>query len=210
MSMDMEAVYAARLDLVEFLITATHDAPPEEFLEDVLSGDVASPSGSVNDDLDTGFDLLEQFIDQNRDRPLEEVADELEVEYTRLFVGPRPPVIPHETYHREDTDYLGDGLPKVEASYGAAGWSPPEDYPEENDHVAVELAFLRYLVRSQYQGREETLGYQRVFHEEHLSHWIDDCAASIVEEADEPFYEAVGHLLAGYAAFEEEIALQVS
>ncbi|WP_049991806.1 TorD/DmsD family molecular chaperone [Natrinema salifodinae] len=208
--MDMEALYAARLDLVEFLVTATHDAPGESFIDDVLHGDIAAPSGSVNDELDEGFALLEAFIEANADRPTEDVVDDLEIEFTRLFIGPRPPVLPHETYYREDTDYMGDGIPKVEASYGAAGWSPPENYPEENDHIAVELAFLRYLVRSQRRGREEALGFQRVFHEEHLSHWIDDCATAITEEADETFYEAVGHLLAGYTDFEEEIALQVS
>lgn len=208
--MNMEAIYTARLDLVEFLVTATHDAPSEAFIEDVLHGDVTPPSGSVNDELDEGFDRLAQFIEENKDRPTEDVVDELEVEFTRLFIGPRPPVMPHETYFREDMEFLGDGLPKVKASYGAAGWKPPENYPEEEDHLALELAFLRYLVRSQQQGREEALGFQRVFHEEHLSHWLDECAAAIVDEAESPFYEAVGHLLAGYCAFEEEIALQVS
>lgn len=210
MRMDMEAIYEARLDLVEFLVTATHDAPGEAFIEDILDGDVIGPSGTVNEELGEGFDLLEQFIEANEDRPIEEVVDDLEVEYTRLLVGPRPPVIPHETYLREEMQYLGEGLPKVEASYGAAGWSPPENYPEESDHVAVELAFLRHLIRSQKRGREEALGYQRVFHEEHLTHWLDDCAAAIANEANATFYEAVGHLLAGYNEFEEEIALQVS
>ncbi|MFC4439249.1 MULTISPECIES: TorD/DmsD family molecular chaperone [Natrialbaceae] len=208
--MDMEAIYEARLDLVEFLVTATHDAPGEAFIEDILEGDVIGPSGTVNEELGEGFDLLEQFIEANEDRPIEDVVDELEVEYTRLLVGPRPPVTPHETYFRGEMQYLGEGLPKVEASYGAAGWSPPENYPEESDHVAVELAFLRHLIRSQKRGREEALGYQRVFHEEHLTHWLDDCAAAIAAEANATFYEAVGHLLAGYNEFEEEIALQVS
>lgn len=208
--MDMDAIYAARLDLVEFLVAATHDAPGEAFVADVLEGEVTAPADSVNDDLDRGFALLEEFVEANRERPIEDVVDDLEVEYTRLLVGPRPPVTPHETYVREDMEYLGEGLPKVKASYAAAGWKPPENYPEEADHVAVELAFLRYLIRSQHQGREEALGYQRVFHEEHLTHWLEECALEIAEKTHETFYEAVGHLLAGYDEFEEGIAMQVS
>ncbi|ELY66031.1 TorD/DmsD family molecular chaperone [Natronococcus jeotgali] len=208
--MDMDAIYAARLDLVEFLVAATHDAPGEAFVADVLEGEVTAPADSVNDELDRGFALLEEFVDENRERPIEDVVDDLEVEYTRLLVGPRPPVTPHETYVREDMEYLGEGLPKVKASYAAAGWKPPENYPEEADHVAVELAFLRYLIRSQHQGREEALGYQRVFHEEHLTHWLEGCALEIAEKTHETFYEAVGHLLAGYDEFEEGIAMQVS
>ncbi|QLK26318.1 molecular chaperone TorD family protein [Natrinema zhouii] len=209
MSMDQQALYDARLELVNFLIDAFADVPTEAFVETLLSGDVLVPDASVSDRLDRGFAALEAFIDENRDREADAVRDDLEREFTRLFVGPRPPVLPHETYYREDTDFRGEGLATVEASYGAAGWSPPDEYPEENDYVAVELAFLRYLIRRQRSGDVETFGYQRVFHEEHLSEWIDDLAADVRERTDERFYEAVAALLEGCIAFEEEIAMQM-
>jgi TorA maturation chaperone TorD len=208
-SVDQEGLYEARLELVNFLVDAFADYPPEALLERLLDGEFRMPDEPVSEDLDAGFERLRQFVADNEDRDLAAVRDDLESEYTRVFVGPRPPVLPHETYYRDDTDFRGAGLAKVEASYGAAGWNPPEEYPEENDHVAVELAFLRYLVERQRAGDEETFGFQRVFHEEHLSHWIDDCAADVVETTDDPFYEAAGHLLAGYVAFEAEIAGQV-
>ncbi|WP_222918728.1 molecular chaperone TorD family protein [Natrinema sp. SYSU A 869] len=210
MSMDQQALYDARLELVNFLIDAFADVPSEAFVETLLSGNVSLPDESVSERLDRGFAELETFIDENRDRDADAVRDDLESEFTRLFVGPRPPVLPHETYYREDTDFRGGGLAAVEASYAAAGWSPPEEYPEENDYVAVELAFLRHLIRRQQNGDEETFGYQRVFHEEHLSEWIDDLAADVRERTDERFYEAVAALLEGDVAFEEEIAMQMA
>lgn len=210
MSLDQDALYDARLELVNFLIDAFADVPSEAFVETICSEDVLLPDGSGDEDLDRGFAALETFIEANRDRDAAAVRDDLEREFTRLFVGPRPPILPHETYYREDTDFRGAGLAEVEASYGAAGWSPPDDYPEENDYVAVELAFLRDLIRRQRAGYEETLGYQRVFHEEHLSEWIPDLAADIRERTDERFYEAVASILEGYVAFEEEIAMQMA
>ena len=207
MSVNQEALYDARLELVNFLIDAFADVPDEEFVGTILSEDVLLPDEGAGEKLDRGFETLEAFIDENRDRDVDAVRDDLEREFTRLFIGPRPPILPHETYYREDTDFRGAGLAKVEASYGAAGWSPPEDYPEENDYVAVELAFLRYLIRQQRAGYEETVGYQRVFHEEHLSEWIPAFADDVRETTDERFYVAVASILEGYVAFEEEIAM---
>ncbi|WP_306059420.1 TorD/DmsD family molecular chaperone [Natronococcus wangiae] len=209
MSVDQRALYDARLELVNFLIDALADVPTDEFVETVLR-DFVFPEESVSDDLDRGFGQLERFIAANRDRDPGDVQHDLEREFTRLFVGPRPRVLAHETYYRDDTDFRGAGRAKVTASYSAAGWSPPEEYPEEDDYVAVELAFLRYLIRRQRSGAEEAFGYQRVFHEEHLSEWIDDLVEDVREQSQDPFYEAVATLLEGYLTFEEEIAMQMA
>lgn len=206
--MSDEEIYAARLELVDFLIEALWNPPEEEFIGNLLSGEIRIPEGA-DEGLDTGFETLRTFID-SEDRDVEEVQTELKREYTRLFVGPRPPVMAHESYYREDMDFLGKGKAEVEASYSAAGWNPPESYPEEADHVAVELAFLRYLIGRQRTGLEEAFGYERVFLDEHMTHWIDDCSADIVEYADSDFYEAVGHLFGGVVAFESELAGQMA
>ncbi|WP_122088366.1 TorD/DmsD family molecular chaperone [Halalkalicoccus subterraneus] len=207
--MSDEEIYAARLELVDFLIEALWDAPSEEFVGTLLSGEIRTPE-SVDEDLDTGFEELRTFVEENEGRDVAAVQRELNREYTRVFVGPRPPVMAHESYYREDMDFLGTGKAEVEASYGAAGWTPSEDYPEEGDFVAVELAFLRHLIERQRRGAEEAFGYERVFVEEHMTHWIDDCADDIIEYADGAFYEAVGHLLAGVVEFEAELAGQMA
>jgi putative dimethyl sulfoxide reductase chaperone len=207
--MDDEEIYAARIELVDFLIEALWNPPSEEFVGELLSGEIRTPE-SVDETLDAGFGKLRSFIEENEGRPIEEVRTELKREYTRVFVGPRPPVTAHETYYREEMNYLGRGKSEIEASYGAAGWSPPEDYPEEADFVAVELAFLRWLIERQRRGAEEAFGYERVFLEEHLTRWIDDCAGDVVEYADGEFYEAVGHLLEGVVEFEAELAGQMA
>ena len=206
------AVYEARLELVDFVIDVFWDVPEEAFVERLLSGDIQLPEDSINDQLDEGFEMLEAWIDENADQSVSAVQDDLEREYTNLLVGPRPPVLPHETNYREDTEFIGEGLAEVEASYGAAGWTPPEDeeYPEEDDFVAVELAFLRWLVTKQREGLEETFGYERVFLDNHLMTWVDDAVADIHEETDEPLFLAAADILAGLVEFEDEIVAQMA
>jgi TorA maturation chaperone TorD len=207
--MDDAAIYTARIELCDFLIEVFWDVPSEEFVESLLSGDVQIPSESVSDPLDEGFSLLGGFIEENSACAVEALQDELVTEYTRVFVGPRPPVLAHETYYRDDTEYIGKGLADVEASYSAAGWTPPEEYGEENDFVAVELAFLRHLISRQQDGAEETFGYERVFVDEHLDHWIDPFVADLREKTDSKLYHAAAALTEGFVAFEDELVAQM-
>lgn len=202
-------VYEARLELVDFVIDVFWDVPSEEFVERLLSDEVLLPEDSINEPMDEGFEVLEAWIDENRDRPAADVQDELQTEYTSLLVGPRPPVLPHETNYRDDTEFIGEGLAEVEASYGAAGWAAPDDYPEENDFVAVEMAFLRYLIERQREGHDETVGFERVFIEQHLSEWVVDFADEMREEADDGLFLAGALICEGLARFEDEIVAQI-
>jgi len=207
---DDEAIYDARLELIDFVIQLFHDVPEAPFVADLLGDDVMVPrEESINDHLDAGFEALARFRADNADADPAALAESLTVAYTETFVGPRPPVLPHETHYREDTEFIGEGLAQVEASYGAAGWAPPEDYGEENDHVAVEFAFLRHLVARQRAGEEETVGFERVFLDEHLSTWIEAFAADVREECDEPLYRAGALIAAGVADFEDELVAQM-
>ncbi|QKY19027.1 molecular chaperone TorD family protein [Halolamina sp. CBA1230] len=207
--MDDNAVYDARIELVDFVIEVFHDTPDEAFVERLLAGEIETPGEEVNDYLDAGFDALEEFVEQNQGRDVDEVVDELAREYTAVMVGPRPEVLPHETYYRDGTDFIGEGLADVEASYDAAGWNPPEEYGEENDHIAVEFAFLRNLIERQRAGQDETVGFERVFLDEHLLTWLEAFTDHIVEETDEPLFIAGARIAAGTAAFEDEIVAQL-
>lgn len=208
--MNDDAVYEARLELVDFVIEVFWDTPDEGFVERLLSDAVTLPAESVNEPMDEGFEMLREWIDENRDRPVEDVRDELVSEYTSLFVGPRPPVLPHETNFRDDTEFIGEGLAVVEESYAAAGWQAPEEYPEEDDFIAVEMAFLRYLVDRQRRGQDEAFGYERVFIEEHLDTWIDAFVEEMRAEADPGLYLAAALVCQGLVQFENAIVAQMA
>jgi TorA maturation chaperone TorD len=202
-------IYDARLDLVDFAVEVFWDVPETSFVQSLLGPETALPDDPVNDRLDEGFSMLRSWRAENEGRGAEAVREELEREYTDLFVGPRPPVLPHETYYRDDTDFIGEGLAEVSASYAAAGWSPPEEYPEEDDFLAVELAFLRHLVERQRAGEESAFGYERVFLDEHLLRWTDDFVADVREQADPGLYRAGALVFGGLVTFEDELVAQM-
>lgn len=208
--MDELQIYDARLELADFVTEVFRDVPSEEFVAKLLGDEVELPDDSINDPMDEGFQMLTDWREDNADRDTEEVCEELTEEYTRTFVGPRPPVLPHETMYRDDTEFIGEGLAEVEASYSAAGWPLPEEYPEENDFIAVEMAFLRHLIERQRDGDEETVGFERVFLNEHLNHWIDDFVADVREEGDEGLYLAAALICQGLVEFENTIAAQAT
>lgn len=207
--MDDVAVYEARLELIDFVVETFWDVPDATFVETLLSGEIRLPEAEVNPALDEGFETLRTFLAENEGRPVADVRDELESEYTRVFVGPRPPVLAHETYYRDDTEFIGEGLAKVEASYSAAGWKPPESYGEENDFVAVELAFLRHLVDRQRTGADEAFGYERVFLDEHLLTWVEAFVDDVLDETEEPLFRAGALVLRGLVEFEDELVAQM-
>jgi len=207
--MNDDAVYEARLELVDFVIEVFWDTPSESFVESLLSGAVELPAESVNEPMDEGFAMLDRWLDENGDRSVGAVQRELERAYTNLLVGPRPPVLPHETHYSEESEFIGEGLAEVEASYGAAGWESPEEYPEEDDFIAVELAFLRFLIERQREGHGETVGFERVFLEEHLGQWVDDFVAEMRKEADEGLFLAAALICQGLVRFEHDIVAQL-
>lgn len=207
--MNPEELHQARIEIVDFLVEVFWDVPTEDFVERLRGDGIRIPEDSINERLDEGFELLRAWREEVRDEPLDDLRDDLEREYTDLFVGPRPPILPHESYYRDDTEFIGNGLAEVEASYSAAGWSPPEEYPEENDFIAVELAFLRALMQWQASDREEAFGYERVFLDEHLSTWVDDFLQDLSEEADPGLFLAAGLIFAGLVEFEDELVAQL-
>ena len=207
--MDEEALYAARVELVDFLIEAFWDTPSDAFVESLLADDVRVPEDEINPKIDDGFDRLTTYLSTINDRSVEIIVDELSTEYTRLFVGPRPPILAHETYYRDDTEFIGKGLAAVESSYAAAGWSPPDWYGEENDFIAVELAFLRNLIQRQGSGEAEAYKYERIFLDEHLQPWTGDFVADVHDESDHAFFLAAADILVGFLDFEDGLVAQV-
>jgi len=208
-TMQDQQIYDARLELIDFVIKVFEDTPEEEFVEKLLGDEVELPDDSINDPMDEGFETLTAWREANAGRPTDEIQQELTEEYTELFVGPRPPILPHETMYRDDTEFIGEGLAEVEASYSAAGWPLPDEYPEENDFIAVEMAFLRDLVDRQRNGKQEAVGFERVFLDEHLDHWIDDFVEDMRGEVDGGLYLAGALITQGLVEFEHTIVAQI-
>jgi len=92
--------------------------PAEEFLQEL---------GNINivreeDDIDRGLNLIAHAVRMNKDR-LDEYAENLAVEFARLFIGPKnPPVIPYASFYlSESKAVMTDVTTEVRKRYLDAG-----------------------------------------------------------------------------------------
>lgn len=133
----------------------------------------------------------------------------LEVEYTRLFVGPGAPLVsPYESVHvdREQADIPGLIWGKttlaVRDAYREAGLTLRPG-PEPPDHLAAELEFLAFLsqaesaslARGDRRQAESARQRRTAFLADHLHRWAPTIAERVAAEARHPLYEAAGRLL---------------
>ncbi len=187
-----------------FLATLFRGAPGAELIEQFLDPEFKDALSSA------GLSLLEDFQDQD----LSQYLDELELEYTRLFLGPGRHISPHESVHREDEDsrLYGKATIRVLQFYETAGFRLQPDYHGLPDHISAELEFMQTLGGWETQAGEKgdtelamkCLELQTQFLHEHLLKWIPNFCRKVMEEAELPFYQEIAGLMSDFMEMEKE------
>ncbi len=80
------------------------------------------------------------------------------------------------------------------------------------DHLSIELEFMAYLCAQAYDDVEKgdnealskNLDEQKSFLEKHLLNWVPEFCADIKHWSEQPFYQAVGKITAGFMQLEKE------
>lgn len=111
--------------------------------------------------------------------------------YTRLFVGPGAPLAnPHGSVYLEG-QLMGRSTEDAQRCYREAGLQPRTDRGELPDHIAVELAFVAYLLEQEgvrpesvARWRERRLDFLR----QHLLRWMPDFCALVRRADAHPYY----------------------
>lgn len=117
--------------------------------------------------------------------------EDLRLEHTRLFVGPKgPPCPPYESVYRDGDDgapgnVLGPSTGAVVKWYQTFELGVDPDWPDLPDHVATELEFAAHLGA---KGEDDHL---EQFLDEHPRQWLGTFLAGVRTESREPFYSAL-------------------
>ncbi|MCD6223526.1 MAG: molecular chaperone TorD family protein [Deltaproteobacteria bacterium] len=131
----------------------------------------------------------------------EENAENLRIEYTRLFISSYPelPVSPYEsTYITKEKRVMADCVDDITDMYKKAGLELKEDFPDLPDHFSVELSFLDYLEEKKlYKQKQEFLN-------KHLIKWIPELNKKIKQNAKLKFYKVFFDLVEKIIANEAE------
>jgi len=122
-------------------------------------------------------------------------------EYTRLFIGPAPPIAPpYESLHRPVD---GERRFKGEAWMNVKEWLLEdglilEDHAVLEDHAGIEFEYMmittikasELLRNGERDASLNILVRQKKFLEEHLTKWIPKLCTEIEEETKSPFYRS--------------------
>lgn len=133
--------------------------------------------------------------------PREKYLAQLQVDYSRLFVGPFKLLAPpYGSLYLEHTGRLmGDSTVDVRMRYKEEGLDVA--LSEVPDHVAIELEFAHFLAAKAARAFQESdldeaarcAAKRMDFLSTHLGAWVGDFAANIKEHARTAFYKALGH-----------------
>jgi TorA maturation chaperone TorD len=204
---DLAREAGARSDVYGFLARLFAGEPSRELIRELKT----SPLADLLHEL--GIHLGDEFLRQDE----EALAEDLAVEYARLFLGPGDHISPHESVHHRveggDWGLLWSGeTAKVKRFIEAAGVDYAPDYRGIPDHISVELEFLQKLTAAEgaawLEGSWEHVGdalrLEEKFHKDHLMQWAPRFCEQIIEGARLPFFREMAGLLKAFLAFDEE------
>lgn len=205
------------------ILSACFSPPTAELLEDAGNGALVAALAAALPELSTEQQSLARAL-----QAFEALEDELppgephgtlralQVEHTRLFLGPGLPVVPpYESVYADQADgktpgpLWGPAAFAVRAAYEKAGLTPRAG-AEPPDQLAAELEFIAFLSQREAtaaaagdaEGVDRAHRHRISFLAEHLGRWAPLVGERTAKEARHPLYKAAGRLLQAVVAAE--------
>lgn len=124
-----------------------------------------------------------------------QVFNELRYEYADLFLnaGNNPAFPYHSCYVSREPLVMQGPVAEVRAAYAKAGVHKNPDYWDLDDHLAVELEFMRYLAeQAAYDDANQEEQFE--FLRNHLMGWTVEFCAVLTSAAQTDFYRGLAEL----------------
>lgn len=194
------------LNLISRAVYFYPDDKQRGWLESLAAEDVFSeaPFASDHDDTKTGLQFLQKWAEKGLTR---EVFEDMQVDYTRLFLGPDKVIAaPWESvYFSEERLTFQEQTLGVRSWYHRFGLEAEKIHQEPDDHIGLELLFLSHLATLGIQALnekdevrfKENLEAQRGFINDHLGTWALDWCELVEENARTNFYKGMACLTRG-------------
>lgn len=147
------------------------------------------------------FSQLVELVHGNSGRRLAWL-EEIQVEYTRLFIGPQePPVLLYASCHLLPTpSVMSEETLAVRDAYSRSGLVVERLNSLPDDHLGVELEFLFARTRTAADSDDDMeamrlMAERSQFIQRHLAAWGSQVADQISKETRDPFFRALASLL---------------
>ena len=189
-----EEFFVERLKIYDLLRHLYMSHPTQDVLKSLKQ------LSSEDDDINQGLILLKGVSVND--------LTELELEFTKLFVGPgKVPAPPYESYYTSEKKLLmQESTVAVRRKYLKAGLAMKRPYSIPDDHLVSEFEFMYYLCNKSYQifiGRKQEkainfLQMQEEFLEQHLSIWVPDFCKNIINSTNNNFFKGLAFFTSAY------------
>lgn len=198
--------------LTYIFLSRAFSYPDSELLE-VKWGDIFSLLKEARllkeDDLED-LDVIAEILDSPRG--ISEILEELQVEYTRLFVNsyPKTPLPPYESVQLGEGQVWGDSTEDAVVFYKKCGLAFSRGKNDLPDHVAAEFEFMAFLIQQALTAtgeneRQDLQGKQREFLQSHLLRWVPEFLRKVDGESRSVFYRHLAQLGQRFLLVEKEM-----
>ncbi|MGQ9688717.1 MAG: molybdopterin-dependent oxidoreductase [Desulfobaccales bacterium] len=120
-------------------------------------------------------------------------------EYADIFLNAgENPAFPYASCYVSRQPVVMGAVPEVRTFYRQGGVHKSPAYPDLDDHLAVELEFMRHLadtIAASSDGAPETVKLLDTFRRDHLMGWVPEFCAVLDCSAQGPFYKAMAEVL---------------
>jgi anaerobic sulfite reductase subunit A len=206
-----------RENIYAFLARMYLEEPPKKLAEDIANKRLPLPEEllPLNTDLREGFSLIKKFEGDFKGSA-DELYENLQEEYTRLFIGPsEDAILPYESSYMEK-NFTGKVVIKAKENYRKAGIEKVEECNEPEDHVALELDFMAYLCKGmteKLRGEEKIkreLVIQREFLDGCLAKWVPQFCEDIIKSPNSDFYKGIAKITKGFLVFDSSMMDEIA
>lgn len=199
--MDIKAINLARARMYHFLSTMYRDEVPLQLIRQMQRTDFLDMVATLQEacaiqDFCSGIGKMTVNLQAGT---AEEVFSELRYDYADLFLNAgNNPAFPYEScYATREPLVMQEPVVAMRAALNRAGVRKNPSYFDLDDHIAVELEFMRYLAqRAAYTNQDQES--QFTFLRNHLMGWTVEFCAVLASAARTGFYRGLSELTMSY------------
>jgi TorA maturation chaperone TorD len=180
------------------VFTALLCQPEEDLIKsDEVFDTLESALNIVNPDCSKLVSRMQKAAKQN-------TAQELLIEYTRLFIGPFKTLAPpySSLYFGSDT-LMSDETVWVIDFYRKSGLKSDEKIKDVPDHIAIETEFMYWLIHNEVNAldagnRDKSFSLwenQREFFNKHYKKWVPEFCAKVATETNTAYFKLLAECL---------------
>lgn len=193
--------------IYKFLSAVLRDEVQKELLEKLKDEKVQEKMANlvkcVSPETFPGFRRLKSYVESLAD--VEKEWRELRYEYADLFLNAgQTPVFPYESVYVSGVPLVNQTpVFEVREFYTKAGVHKSDDYPDLDDHIAVEFEFMAYLcgnVEKDKKFAELQADFAKRFT------WVNEFTKDLEKYSNSEFYKAIARIVRGFISMEVDVA----